>query len=99
MVEIMTTTIQIDDAIKKTLFKIKLKLEEQKGSSVTYNEIIKFLIDNQSTNIIKKEKLQEFRKLKGVLSKFAMTTYLEEKRKELKKEEARKPLNQRRDDS
>ncbi|MHA1266545.1 MAG: hypothetical protein ACTSRS_15020 [Candidatus Helarchaeota archaeon] len=94
----MTTTIQIDDKIKKRLFQIKLKLEEQKGSAVTYNEIIQFLIDNQSTNIIKKEKLQEFRKLRGILPKSAMTIYLEEKRKELKKEEGRASLSPK-DDS
>ena len=89
----MTTTIQIDDAIKKKLFKIKLKLEEQKGSAVTYNEIITFLIDHQSTNIIRKENLQEFRKLKGILPKSALTMYLEEKQKELIKEEERAPLH------
>ena len=36
----MTTTIQIDDKTKNKLFKIKLKLEEEKGSSISYNEII-----------------------------------------------------------
>ncbi|MFX1295861.1 MAG: hypothetical protein ACFFD2_13540 [Promethearchaeota archaeon] len=92
----MTTTIQIDDKIKKRLFQIKLKLEEQKGSAVTYNEIIQFLIDNQSTNVIKKEKLQEFRKLRGILPKSAMANYLEEKRKELKKEEGRALLSHKR---
>jgi len=92
----MTTTIQINDKIKKRLFQIKLKLEEQKGSAVTYNEIIQFLIDNQSTNIIKKEKLQEFRKLRGILPKSAMTIYLEEKRKELRNEEGRAPLSHKR---
>ncbi len=88
----MTTTIQIDDEIKKKLLKIKLKLEEEKGSSVTFNEIIKFLIDNQSTNIIRKENLQEFRKLKGILPKSAMTMYLEEKKKDLVREEEKAPL-------
>ena len=95
----MTTTIQIDDEIKKKLFQIKLKLEEQKGSAVTYNEIIKFLIDNQSTNIIRKANLQEFRKLKGILPKSAMTMYLEEKQKELIREEERAPLIQKKDES
>ena len=95
----MTTTIQIDDEIKKKLFQIKLKLEEQKGSAVTYNEIIKFLIDNQSTNIIRKANLREFRKLKGILPKSAMTMYLEEKQKELIREEERAPLIQKKDES
>ena len=95
----MTTTIQIDDEIKRKLFQIKLKLEEQKGSAVTYNEIIKFLIDHQSSNIIRKANLREFGKLKGILPKSAMTMYLEEKRKELIREEERAPLIQKKNDS
>ena len=95
----MTTTIQIDDEIKKKLFKIKLKLEEEKGSAVTYNEIIEYLIKNQSTNIIRKKDLIEFRKLKGILPKSAMSMYLEEKRKELIMEEERAPLIKKKDDS
>jgi len=83
----MTTTIQIDDKTKNKLFKIKLKLEEEKGSSISYNEIIEYLLDHQSTNVIRKKDLQEFRKLKGILPKSAMSSYLEEKQKELILEE------------
>ncbi|MGQ4876020.1 MAG: hypothetical protein ACP6IY_18295 [Promethearchaeia archaeon] len=88
----MTTTIQIDDSTKKKLFEIKLELEKQKGYSITYDEIINFLINNQSTNIIRKEALKEFRKFKGILPKSAMSEYLKEKKKELIKEESRAPL-------
>ena len=95
----MTTTIQIDDEIKKKLFKIKLKLEEQKGSAVTYNDIIEFLINHQSTNIIRKKNLVEFRKLKGILPKSTMELYLEEKRKDLIMEEEKIPLIKKKDDS
>ena len=56
----MTTTIQVDDEIKKKLFKIKLKLEGEKGSAVTYNEIIDFLIRHQKTSIIKKKNMEEY---------------------------------------
>ena len=88
----MTTTIQIDDNIKKQLFKIKLKLEEQKGSAVTYNEIIEFLIKHQKTNIIKKKNMKEFRRFEGILPASALVDYLEEKKKELEREELRAPL-------
>jgi hypothetical protein len=88
----MTTTIQIDDEIKKKLFNIKLKLEEEKGSSVTYNEIIKYLIEHHSLSIIRKNDLQEFQKLKGILPKSAMIIYLEEKQKDLIMEEKKIPL-------
>jgi hypothetical protein len=88
----MTTTIQIDDNIKKQLFKIKLKLEEQKGSAVTYNEIIEFLIKHQKTNIIKKKNMKEFRRFEGILPSSTLEEYLEEKKKELEREELRAPL-------
>lgn len=99
MVIVMTTTIQIDDDIKKKLFKIKLKLEEQKGRAVTYNEIIEFLIFNQSTSIIKKTNLQDFRKLKGFLPRSALNLYLKEKQKELIEEEGKVPLIDTKNDS
>jgi len=94
----MTTTIQIDDKTKNKLFKIKLKLEEEKGSSISYNEIIEFLLDHQSTNVIRKKDLQEFRKLKGILPKSAMSLYLEEKQKELILEEKKSPIHNRNDE-
>lgn len=88
----MTTTIQIDDETKKKLFKIKLRLEEQKGSAITYNEIIEYLLENQPLNTIRKTSLQEFRKLKGILPKTTKNIYLEAKRKDLIREENLAPL-------
>lgn len=88
----MTTTIQIDDNIKKKLFKIKLKLEEQKGSSVTYNEIIDFLIKNQRISLIKKRNMKDFRRFEGILPEPVMDEYLAEKKKELEREENKAPL-------
>ena len=83
----MTTTIQIDDETKKKLFKIKLRLEEQKGSAITYNDIIEYLIVYQPLNIIRKTSLQEFRNLKGTLPISVKKSYLEEKKKDLIREE------------
>ena len=83
----MTTTIQIDDETKKKLFRIKLRLEEQKGEAITYNDLIEYLIESQPSNQIRKSNLQEFRKLKGILRKSTMKMYLEEKRKDLNNEE------------
>ena len=88
----MTTTIQIDDETKKKLFRIKLRLEEQKGESITYNDLIEYLIENQPSNQIRKKNLEEFRKLKGILPKSAIKTYLNEKRKDLKEEEKIAPI-------
>jgi hypothetical protein len=88
----MTTTIQVDDEIKKKLFEIKLKLEKEKGAAVTYNEIIAHLIENQYQNLKKRRKMKEFRKLKGVLPKSALEVYYQEKEKERINEEKIAPL-------
>lgn len=89
----MTTTIQIDDETKRKLFAIKLRLEEQKGSSITYNELIEYLIECQPLNMIRKASLEEFRSLRGILPKSAKTLFVEERKKDLKKEESLAPLN------
>ena len=89
----MTTTIQIDDETKKKLFRIKLRLEEQKGKAITYNDLIEYLIESQLSNLIRKSNLQEFRSLKGILPKSTKKTYLDEKRKDLNEEEKLAPLN------
>ena len=88
----MTTTIQIDDETKKKLFRIKLRLEEQKEEAITYNDLIEYLIESQPSNLVRKSNLQEFRRLKGILPKSAKKTYLDEKRKDLNEEEKLAPL-------
>jgi len=90
----MTTTIQIDDETKKTLFKIKLRLEEQKGEAITYNDLIEYLIESQPSNLIRKSNLQQFRSLKGILPKSAKKSYLDEKRKDLNEEENIAPFKE-----
>jgi hypothetical protein len=89
----MTTTIQIDNETKKDLFRIKLKLEEHKGKPVTYNELIQYLIEGHSSNIIRGTHLLEFRKLKGTWSQDDVDTLYTERKKELEKEEKMASLN------
>jgi len=89
----MTTTIQIDDETKKKLFNLKLRLEEQKGSAITYNELIEYLIESQPLNLVRKTNLNAFRSLRGFLPKSAKSFYTEEKKKELEREEKFAPLN------
>lgn len=90
----MTTTIQIDDATKEDLFRIKLKLEEHKGKPVTYNELIQYLIEGHSSNLIRKKSMLEFRKLQGTISQETVDAYNQEKRRDLQKEEDLVPLNE-----
>ncbi|MHA1720679.1 MAG: hypothetical protein ACTSWX_12500 [Promethearchaeota archaeon] len=42
----MVTTIHVDSEIKNKLFHLKLKISEQKGRNVSYNEIISRLLEN-----------------------------------------------------
>ena len=90
----MTTTIQIDDKTKKILFRIKLRLEEQKGEAITYNDLIGYLIESQPSNLIRKTNLHQFRSLKGILPKSAKKSYLDEKRKDLNEEENIAPFKE-----
>jgi len=89
----MTTTIQIDDETKKKLFSLKLRLEEQKGSAITYNELIEYLIESQPFNLVRMTNLNAFRSLRGFLPKSAKSIYAEEKKKELEREDEFAPLN------
>ena len=88
----MTTTIQIDDETKKKLFRIKIRLEEQKGEAITYNDIIEYLIESLPTSLKRKQYLEEFRNLKGILPKSAKKTYIDERRRDLKTEEGYSPI-------
>jgi len=90
----MTTTIQIDDETKKLLFRIKLRLEEQKGEAITYNDLIGYLIESQPSNLIRKANLQQFRSLKGILPKSAKKSYIDEKKKDLREEENLAPFKE-----
>lgn len=90
----MTTTIQIDDDTKKRLFEIKLELERKKGSAITYNELINYLLNNQISNTIQRINMKDFRKFEGILPDSAVELYYTEKRKELEREERRAPLKE-----
>ncbi len=89
----MTTTIQIDDKTKRKLFEIKLELERKKGSAISYNELINFLLENQIKRNFIRINMKDFRKFEGILPDSALDFYFEDKKKELKKEERRAPLN------
>ncbi len=91
----MTTTIQIDDETKKKLFQIKLDLERERGIAVTYNEIIKNLIENQSYLHMKKVNMKDFRQFEGILPESALELYYKEKKQELEREERRAPLRKK----
>ncbi len=88
----MTTTIQIDDETKQKLFEIKLELERKKGSALSYNELINFLLENQIIHNIKRINMKGFRKFEGILPESALDLYYKEKKEDLEREERRAPL-------
>ena len=88
----MTTTIQIDEITKKKLFEIKLELEREKGSAVTYNEIINHLLKSKERIENRKKNLLKFREFKGILPKSAKSVYLKNKKDNLSREENLYPL-------
>lgn len=88
----MTTTIQIDDDTKKKLFQIKLELEKERGSSVSYNELINYLLNNQKINLIEKVNMKEFRQFEGIIEESALDEFLRERKKQLEKEEGKAPF-------
>lgn len=88
----MTTTIQIDEETEKKLFQIKLKLEKERGSAVTYNDLINFLLKNSSISASKKKGLKEFRELKGILPNSSLKELLKERERDRIREEKRDPL-------
>lgn len=66
---------------------IKLDLEREKGSSVTYNEIINYLMENQPQSPIRKVNMKDFRQFEGILPNSALDLYYKEKKEELDREE------------
>ena len=89
----MTTTIQIDDDTKERLFLLKLDLEKQRGKPISYNDLIEYLLKTQYRSSNKAKYIKEFKKLKGSLPKDALKEYLEEKRKNVEREEKIVPMN------
>jgi hypothetical protein len=84
---VMTTTIQIDDETKKKLFQIKLELEKERGSSVSYNELLNYLINNQKINLIERVNMKEFRQFEGIIEESVLQEFLKERKIQLKNEE------------
>jgi hypothetical protein len=83
----MTTTIQIDDETKKRLFQIKLELEKEKGSSISYNDLINYLLNNQKINLIERVNMKEFRQFEGIIEESALEEFLRDKKKQRNIEE------------
>ena len=80
------TTIQVDKHIKGELFRLKNRFEHETKKSVSYNDIIKYLLKNNSSIIVRRN-LEGFRDLKGILTADVDLEYRTEKQKDLEHEE------------
>jgi len=88
----MTTAIQIANETKRKLFDLKLKLEKEKGSAVTYNELINYLLENQKNYLTDRVNMKEFRQFEEILPESAVEEYWREKKIDLEREERKAPL-------
>ncbi len=88
----MTTTIQITNETKRKLFDLKLKLEKEKGSAVTYNELINYLLENRKNYLTDRVNMKEFRQFEEILPESAVEKYWREKKRDFEREERKAPL-------
>ncbi len=78
----MTTTIQISDETKKKLFMVMNLLEKKWGRRVTYDETIKFLLQEEIEEIDKNKFLINIKKYQGTLKSSETRKLLRELREE-----------------
>ncbi len=63
----MATTIQISEETKKKLFMIMNQLEKQWRRRVTYDEAIKFLLNEEKLEFNREDFLKNIKKYQGIL--------------------------------
>lgn len=85
----MTTTIQISEETKKSLFLVINQLEKKWGRRVTYDEAIKFLFQEEKNIIDKVQFLKKIKKYQGILKPGEGKRLLKELRKESYEREKR----------
>ncbi len=78
----MTTTIQISDETKKKLFMVMNLLEKKWGRRVTYDETIKFLLQEEIEETDKNKFLINIKKYQGILKSSETRKLLRELREE-----------------
>lgn len=63
----MKTTIQISEITKKKLFRVMNRLEKKWSRRVTYDEAIKFLLQEEKIEFSKQDFLKNIKKYQGIL--------------------------------
>lgn len=78
----MTTTIQISEETKKKLFLIMNTLEKKWGRRITYDEAIKYLLQEKKNKLDKDQFLKNIKKFQGILNPGEGKKLLKELREE-----------------
>lgn len=78
----MTTTIQISEETKKKLFLVMNQLENKWGRRITYDEAIKFLLQEEKNEVDKNQFLKNIKKFQGILKPGEGKKLVKELRKE-----------------
>ncbi len=81
-----STTIQLDQKIKDELFLLKNQIEKKLGRSISYNELISMLLENNKASLLRRN-LKEFQKLRGIISRDSIKTFQKERKIDSKAEE------------
>lgn len=81
-----STTIQLDQKIKDELFLLKNQIEKKLGRSISYNELINMLLENNKASLLRRN-LKEFQKLRGIISRDSIKTFQKERKIDSKAEE------------
>ena len=68
---------------------MKLDLERQKGQSISYNDLIKFLLEKHLSENKKSQALEKFKELKGILPKGTLKEFLSEREIDRRSEETK----------
>ena len=83
----MATTIQISEETKRKLFVVINRLEKEHGRRVTYDEAIKFLLQEEQTEVDKEKFLKNINKYRGILKPGEGKKLLKELRMESRERE------------
>lgn len=68
---------------------MKLDLERQKGQPISYNDLIKDLLEKHLSEKKKSQALEKFKELKGILPKGTLKEFLLEREIDRKSEETK----------
>ena len=77
----MATTIQISEETKEKLFSLVNQLEKQRKKRVTYDDAVKFLLENRKVNVNREDFIENMERFEGIFKKGEAREWYNELRK------------------